>query len=93
MNKELENKVKRILEEFKERGYNIKEDIIELIETNKKVETAILETKFKKIEFFNVPEENSVGFTLPNMQVNFFIEYGEDEEGKWYEASAEIINF
>ena len=49
--------------------------------------------KFKKIEFFTVEDENCVGFTLEDVQVNFFIEFGEDEEGEWYEATAEIISF
>lgn len=63
------------------------------MEERNDVAKALSETKYKSIEFFDVPEENSVGFTLSDMQVNFFVEYGEDEEGKWYEASVEIINF
>ena len=93
MDEKLQKTVERIIEEFKKRGYDIKEDVIELVEGRSDVAKALMETKFKNIEFFNVDEENSVGFTLEDMQVNFFIEYGEDEEGKWYEASAEIINF
>lgn len=93
MNEKLEKKVNRIIEEFEKRGYSIGEDLIELVETNKSVEEGLLNEKYKNIEFFDVPEENSVGFTLSDMQVNFFLEYGEDEEGKWYEATVEIINF
>ena len=93
MDEKLQKTVERIIEEFKKRGYDIGEDVIELVDGRSDVAKALMETKFKNIEFFNVDEENSVGFTLEDMQVNFFIEYGEDEEGKWYEASAEIINF
>lgn len=85
--------VGKINEEFKRRGFEIEEDLIELVESSEEVEKALLETKFKKIEFFNIPEENSVGFTLEDIQVSFYLEYGEDEEGPWYEASAEIVNF
>ena len=89
----LKKTVEKIIEEFKKRGYDIGEDVTELVEERSDVAKALSETKFKNIEFFNVDEENSVGFTLEDIQVNFFLEYGEDEEGKWYEASAEIINF
>ena len=93
MGEKLEKNLEKIIAEFKNRGYNIEEDVRELVETREDVAKRLEETKFKNIEIFNVDEENSVGFTLDDMQVNFFIEYGEDEEGKWYEASAEIINF
>lgn len=93
MDEKLEKKVNGVIKEFKKRGYELDEDVVELVETNEEVANALLETKFKNIEFFDVPEENSVGFTLPDMQVNFFVEYGEDEEGKWYEASVDLIRF
>lgn len=93
MDEKLQKTVERIIEEFKKRGYDIGEDVTELVESRSDVAKALSETKFKSIEFFDVKEENSVGFTLEDMQINFFVEYGEDEEGKWYEASVEIINF
>lgn len=93
MNQEIEKKINGINLEFEKRGYFIKEDIIELFETYENLKDELENIKFKKIEFFEVKEENCVGFTLDNMQVNFFLEYGEDEEGKWYEATAEIYNF
>lgn len=93
MTEKLLKTVEKIIEEFNRRGYDIAEDVVELVENRADVAEKLEATKFKNIEFFNVDEENSVGFTLDDMQVNFFIEYGEDEEGKWYEASAEIINF
>lgn len=93
MTEKLLKTVEKIIEEFNRRGYDIAEDVVELVESRKDVAEKLEAVKFKNIEFFNVDEENSVGFTLDDMQVNFFVEYGEDEEGKWYEASAEIINF
>ncbi len=93
MTEKLLKTVEKIIEEFNRRGYDIAEDVVELVESREDVAEKLEAVKFKNIEFFNVDEENSVGFTLDDMQVNFFVEYGEDEEGKWYEASAEIINF
>lgn len=93
MTEKLLKTVEKIIEEFNKRGYDIAEDVVELMESREDVAEKLEAVKFKNIEFFNVDEENSVGFTLDDMQVNFFVEYGEDEEGKWYEASAEIINF
>ena len=93
MTEKLLKTVEKIIEEFNKRGYDIAEDVVDLVESREDVAEKLEAVKFKNIEFFNVDEENSVGFTLDDMQVNFFVEYGEDEEGKWYEASAEIINF
>lgn len=93
MDKKIEKIVKKIDEEFKNRGFEITEDLIELVETTESVSKALANTNFNNIEIFQVNEENAIGFTLDEMQVNFFIEYGEDEEGPWYEASVEIINF
>ena len=50
-------------------------------------------TKYKKIEFYEDKELHSVGMTLEDVQIEFFITEGEDEEGPWYEAEAEIIFF
>ena len=48
----------------------------------------------KKIEYFADDEGSDyVGFTLEDDQIVFNIETGEDEEGPWYEASVEILNF
>ncbi|MDX8335606.1 MULTISPECIES: hypothetical protein [Cetobacterium] len=93
MTEELMKKIDRINEEFEKREFFIKEDILELFEQREDLREKLDAIKFKKIEFFNVEEENCVGFTLDDVQVNFFIEFGEDEEGEWYEATAEIISF
>ncbi|MGL4629102.1 hypothetical protein [Cetobacterium sp.] len=93
MTEELMKKIDRVNEEFEKRDFFIKEDIIELFEQREDLAEKLDATKFKKIEFFTVAEENCVGFTLEDVQVNFFIEFGEDEEGEWYEATAEIISF
>lgn len=93
MTEELMKKIDRINEEFEKREFFIKEDILELFEQREDLREKLDAIKFKKIEFFIVEDENCVGFTLEDVQVNFFIEFGEDEEGEWYEATAEIISF
>ncbi|WP_297596300.1 hypothetical protein [uncultured Cetobacterium sp.] len=93
MNEEILKKIDRINDEFEKRDFFIKEDLIELFEEREDLRTKLDEIKFKKIEFFNIVEEDCVGFTFDDVQVNFFVEFGEDEEGPWYEATAEIITF
>ncbi|MGL4308209.1 hypothetical protein [Cetobacterium sp. SF1] len=89
----LEKNLEKIDREFKKRGYDITEDLYELAEAREDIAEKIANTKFNKIEIFNVDEEDSIGFTLEDVQVNFFIECGEDEEGPWYEATAEVFFF
>ncbi|MEG0069316.1 hypothetical protein [Cetobacterium sp.] len=93
MTEEILKKIDRINDEFEKRDFFIKEDLIELFQEREDLRTKLDEIKFKKIEFFNIAEEDCVGFTLDDVQVNFFVEFGEDEEGPWYEATAEIITF
>ena len=93
MTEELIKKIDRINEEFEKKDFFIREDIFELFEEREDLREKLDAIKFKKIEFFTVTDENCVGFTLEDVQVNFFIEFGEDEEGQWYEATAEIISF
>ena len=90
MTEELIKKLDNISKKFEEYDFMLKEDLYELIEENNEIGSRILNTKLKKIHFFSDLESNSVGFTLDDVQVEFFVEYGEDEKGKWYEATAEI---
>ncbi len=93
LNEKLTKKLGTIAKEFEKRGYALEEDLIELCETRKDIAERIENTKFKKIEFFQDEELNSVGITLEDVQVEFFVTEGEDEEGPWYEATAEILHF
>lgn len=93
MEEKLINLLEKINYEFEKRGYFIEEDLKELVKRNQNISDRLMKTKFKKIEFFDIKEEKAVGFTLDDVQVNFFIEYGEDEKGKWYEATAEVVYF
>ena len=81
-------------EKFKEMGYELKDEVFELAEIRADIAEKILNFKLKNIQYFSDDEGSSyVGFTLEDVQVVFHIEIGEDEEGPWYEASVEILNF
>lgn len=93
LSEKLRKKLHTISEEFKKRGFSIEEDLVELAETREDIAERIENTKFKKISFFQDEELNSVGFTLEDVQVEFIVTLGEDEQGPWYEATAEIRFF
>lgn len=87
-------KIEKIYEVFQEKGFDyLEEDLKEFFQEREDVVQKIKDVKFSKIEFFTVPETNSIGFTLADIQVEFFVETGEDEEGPWYEVTAEILDF
>lgn len=93
MTEEILKKIERINAEFEKKDFFIKEDLIELFTEREDLREKLDNIKFKKIEFFDIEEENCIGFTLEDVQINFFVEFGEDEEGEWYEATAEIMFF
>lgn len=93
MTEEILKKIDRINAEFEKRDFFLKEDLMELFTEREDLRAKLDDIKFKKIEFFNIEEENCIGFTLEDVQINFFVEFGEDEEGEWYEATAEIMFF
>jgi len=82
-----------IHKKFEELGFSIREDIAELLTLYPEIAEKLDNTKARKIAFFCDPEENSVGFTLEDVQVEFFLTIGEDDEGPWYEAEAEVRYF
>lgn len=86
-------KITNINSEFEKRGFFIKEDLEEFFQEREDMLAALEKIKYNKIEFFSVESSNSVGFTLDEAQVEFFLFTGEDEEGPWYEVEAEILFF
>jgi hypothetical protein len=83
-----------ISDKIQELGFDIKEDLYELIDQRPEIGEKILDFKLKKISYFHDDEYNTyAGFTLEDTQITFYIELGEDENGPWYEVTAEIINF
>jgi hypothetical protein len=70
---------------------DLMDDLKELVEERTDIGEKILENKLKNIEYTYV-EEKYVGFLLDDVQVGFVFEYGEDEDGPYYDIIAEIIN-
>ncbi len=70
---------------------DLMDDLKELVEDRTDIGEKILENKLKNIEYTYV-EEKYVGFLLDDVQVGFVFEYGEDEDGPYYDIIAEIIN-
>jgi len=95
MDKEkLNRRLSVISDKFEELGYELREEVFELAEIREDIAEKILNFKLKKIEYFADDEGSDyVGFTLEDVQIVFHVETGEDEEGPWYEASVEILNF
>lgn len=90
----LNRRLNVISEKFEEMGYSLRDEVFELADMRKDIAEKILDYKMKKIAYFSDDEgETYVGFTLEDVQIVFNIEVGEDEEGPWYEASVEILNF
>lgn len=93
MNEKTAIKIENIIKEFEKRGFSIEEDVREFFQERDDILERIENIKYNKIEFFDDKDLNSVGFTLNDAQIEFFIITGEDEEGPWYEATAEILFF
>lgn len=93
LSEKLVKRIGTISKEFIKLGYNLEEDLLELAEMREDIAERLENTKYKKIEFYEDKELHSVGMTLEDVQIEFFITEGEDEEGPWYEAEAEIIFF
>lgn len=93
LSEKLLKKIGSISKEFEKRGYTLKEDLVELVKTREDIAQKLENTKFKKIEFFQDEELHSIGLTLEDVQIEFFVTEGEDEQGPWYEAEVEIIFF
>lgn len=91
MKEKLDRRVVAIAEKISELGFDLEEDMKELVEMREDIAELILITKLKKIEYFVEKEGKGVGFYLGDLQITFFVEYGEDEEGPYYEATAEIL--
>lgn len=93
LNEKVILQIEKLNRVFSDKGFHLKEDLVELFETTEALAEKIEKIKFNKIEIFTVPENGTIGFTLDDVQVEFFLETGEDEEGTWYEATAEITYF
>lgn len=88
----LERRVDAISAKMKELGYDMKEDIEDLLEQRPDIAELILTTKLKSIDYFADEENNRAGFYIANLHITFQYIYGEDEEGPWYEVDCHVLD-
>jgi len=81
----LAKRVEQLSKRFLELGYDIGEEIEELVSQKEEIATYLLENKVKKIKLFEDKETNEIGFSMDDKEVSFFLEYGEDEDGEYFD--------
>lgn len=86
-------KIKTINENFVKLGFDLEEELIELLQERNDIKERIENIKYKKITFSKDEESNSYIMNLEDCQISFDILYGEDEEGPWYEVDCNILFF
>lgn len=86
-------KIKTINENFVKLGFDLEEELIELLQERNDIKERIENIKYKKITFSKDEENNSYIMNLEDCQISFDILYGEDEEGPWYEEDCNILFF
>lgn len=86
-------KIKIINENFVKLGFDLEEELIELLQERNDIKERIENIKYKKITFSKDEENNSYIMNLEDCQISFDILYGEDEEGPWYEVDCNILFF
>lgn len=86
-------KIKTINENFMKLGFDLEEELIELLQERNDIKERIENIKYKKITFLKDEENNSYIMNLEDCQISFDILYGEDEEGPWYEVDCNILFF
>lgn len=93
LEEKLLKKIKTINENFIKFGFDLEEDIIQLLEEREDIKERIENTKYKKMTFSKDEENNSYILNLEDCQISFDILYGDDEEGPWYEVECNILFF
>lgn len=93
LDEKLLRKIKTINENFINLGFDLEEDLIQLLEEREDIRDRVTNTKYKKMTFSKDAENNSYIFNLEDCQISFDILYGEDEEGPWYEVECNILFF
>lgn len=73
ISEKLVKRIGTISREFEKLGYNLEEDLLELAEMREDIAERLENTKYKKIEFYEDKELHSVGMTLEDVQIEFFI--------------------
>ena len=93
LEEKLLKKLKTINENFINLGFDLEEDLVELITQREDIKDRIENTKYKKMTFSKDEEANSYILNLEDCQISFDIIEGEDEEGPWFEVECNIIFF
>lgn len=83
----LERRLDFIGEKLNEFGYDLREDLDDLIEQRQDIAELILNTKLKKIEYFHDQEQNFLGFLIANLHITFILEFDQDEDGEFYDVA------
>lgn len=83
----LKNRLDFIGEKLNEFGYDLREDLDDLMEQRPDIAELILNTKLKKIEYFHDEEQNFLGFLLANLHITFILEFDQDEDGEFYDVA------
>lgn len=93
LEEKLLKKIKTINQNFINLGFNLEEDLIDLVTQREDIKNKLENTKYKKMTFSKDEENNSYILNLEDCQISFDILYGEDEEGPWYEVECNILFF
>lgn len=93
LEEKLLKKIKTINENFIKLGFDLEEDLIELLTQREDIKEKIESTKYKKMTFSKDEENDSYILNLEDCQISFDILKGEDEEGLWYEVECNILFF
>lgn len=93
LEEKLSKKIKTINQNFIDLGFDLEEDLTELLIQREDIREKIQNTKYKKMAFSKDEENNSYILNLDDCQISFDVLYGEDEEGLWYEVECNILFF
>lgn len=93
LEEKLLKKIKTINENFKNLGFDLEDDLIQLLIEREDIKERVENTKYKKMTFAKDDENNSYIFNLEDCQISFDVLLGEDEEGPWYEVDCNILFF
>ena len=93
LEEKLLKKIKTINENFINLGFDLEEDIIELLNQREDIKNRIENTKYKKMTFSKDEETNSYILNLEDCQISFDIIEGEEEHRPWFEVECNIIFF
>lgn len=93
LEEKLSKKIKTINQNFIDLGFDLEEDLTELLIQREDIRKKIQNTKYKKMTFSKDEENNSYILNLDDCQISFDVLYGEDEEGLWYEVECNILFF